>query len=76
MQHFCDKRAAKNNKNNIYDSKLTFYSQSRYNGGSEFPFVFFKPFLMYPLSLQEFGSDNTAYFVLFAVLLSLIFYSP
>ena len=29
---------------------------------------------MYPLSLQELGSDNTAYLDLFTILLSLIFY--
>ena len=28
---------------------------------------FFKPFLMYPLSLQELRSDNTAYLDLFAI---------
>ena len=34
------------------------------------------PFLMYPLSLQELGSDNTAYLDLVIILLSLIFYGP
>ena len=37
---------------------------------------FFKPFLLYPLSLQEFRSDYTAYLDLFAILFSLIFYGP
>ena len=31
---------------------------------------------MYPLSLQELGSDNTAFLHLFTILLSLIFYGP
>ena len=31
---------------------------------------------MYPLSLQELGSDNTAYLDLFTILLSLIVYGP
>ena len=55
----------------IFDSKLTFQ-----------PFTlqvsvwFFKPFLVYSLSLQELGSYNTAFLDLFTTLLSLIFYSP
>ena len=31
---------------------------------------------MYPLSLQELGSDNTAYLDFFTILLSLIVYGP
>ena len=45
------KELPRTRKNNKYDSKLTFYSQSRYTGGVSV--WFFKPFLMYPLSLQE-----------------------
>ena len=32
---------------------------------------FFKPFIMYPLTLQELGSDSTANLDLFTILLSL-----
>ena len=42
----------------------------------EFGLVFLSPFFMYPLSLQELGSDNTAFLHLFTILLSLIFYGP
>ena len=36
---------------------------------------FFTPFLMYPLSLLELGSDNTAYLDLFTNLI-IFFYGP
>lgn len=44
-------------KNIIFDSKVTC---KPFTLLEEFPFVFFKLFLMYRLSLQELGSDNTA----------------
>ena len=68
MQHFCDKRAAKNNK--------TYFWQEVNILAIHVTVWFFKLFLVYPLSLRELGSDNTAYLDLFTILLSLIIYGP
>ena len=45
-------------KNIIFDSKVNILPIHVTGGVSVW---FFNPFLMYPLSLQELGSDNTAY---------------
>ena len=66
MQHFCDKRAAKNNNTHIWQQVNIL--------AIHVTVWFFKLFLMYPLSLQELGSDNTAYLDFFTILLSLIVY--
>ena len=73
MQHFCDKRAAKNNQKHYIWQQVNILAIHVTGGVTVW---FFKPFLMYPLSLRQLGSDNTAEFYLFTVLLSLIFYGP
>ena len=64
MQHFSDK----NNKTHIWQQVNIL--------AIHVTVWFFKLFLMYPFSLQELGSDNTAYLDLFTILLSLIIYGP
>ena len=71
MQHFCDKRAAKNNKKNYIWQQVNILAIHVTGGVSVW---FFKPFLMNPLSLQELGCDNAAYLDPFTVLLYFIFY--
>ena len=58
VQHFCDKRAAKNNKKQYIWQQVNILAIHVTGAVSVW---FLKPFLMYPLSLQELGSDNTAY---------------
>ena len=72
MQHFCDKRAAKNNKKNHHIRQQVNILAIHVTRGVS---VWF-PFLRYLLSLQELGSDKTAYLDLVTILLSLIFYGP
>ena len=57
-QHFCDKRAAKNNKKHYIWQQVNILA---IHVTEEVSLWFLKAFLMYPLSLQELGSDNTAY---------------
>ena len=73
VQHFCDKRAAKNNQKHYIRQQVNILAIHVTGGVSVW---FFKPFLMYPFSLRQLGSDNTAELYLFTVLLSLIFYCP
>ena len=51
----------------MFDSKLTF---KPFTLLEEFPFGLLSPLILtYPLSLQELGSDNTAYLDLFTNLI-------
>ena len=58
VQHFCDKRAAKNSEKHHIRQQVNILAIHDTGGVSVW---FFKPFLMYPLSLKELGSNNTPY---------------
>ena len=53
-----DRRAAKNNKKHYIWEQVNILA-IHFTG--RVSLWFFNPFLMYPLSLQQLGSDNTAY---------------
>ena len=59
MQHFCNKRAAKNDEKHHFGQKVNVLAFHTTGGVSVW---FLKPFLMYPLSLKELGTyDHTVY---------------